>query len=232
MCDHICESCQDKDSSAPTFLHRLCLVTKICFRVSFRVSVNAPYLYNALQILDVGSLRVQYLLHHSIHIRPGSLYRLLSSLWTLLRLWMFCWSLSSALSPLSLPYVRPSIISDVVLSASQLPRGYQLQTNRPRVSVWGGRVTVSGRDKGGAATQRAVTVPGRGRGWGWAVADRPFGAVGRGVHAEGRAVAGGGVAEGRVAKAARWDVNGAQDWTRVRDFRKGGQHIRQVVIVV
>lgn len=68
-----------------------------------------------------------------------------------------------------------------------------------------------GSDKSCAAAQRAVTVPGGGRGGCGAVADGPFGAVGRGVHAEGGAVARRSVAEGWVAEAASWDVNGAQD---------------------
>lgn len=44
-------------------------------------------------------------------------------------------------------------------------------------------------DKGGAAAQRAVTVPGGGGRRGGAVADGPFSAVRRGVHAEGGAEA-------------------------------------------
>lgn len=56
-----------------------------------------------------------------------------------------------------------------------------------------------------------MTVPGRSGGGGRAVADRPFGAVKRRIHAEYGAVAQRGLMEGRVAEAAGWYVNGAQD---------------------
>lgn len=182
---------------------------------------SQPYLDNATQILNVGSLCVQYLLHHPVHIRLGSLHlsSLFTCLWAQFRLWMFCHSLSTALSSLSPPHVHPSIISFIFLPASQLPGWHQFQPYRPRVLVWGPWVTVRCSNKGGAAAQRAVTVPGRSRGRGRAVADRPFGAVWWGVHAEGGAVAQGGVVEGRVAEAAGWYVSGAQDRARVRDFR-------------
>lgn len=120
---------------------------------------------------------------------------------------MFCQSLSTALSPC----VHPSVIPVIFLPASQLPGRHQFQPDRPGVPVRGRRVTVRGGDEGGSAAQRAVTVPGGSGGRGGAVADRPFGAVGGGVHADGGAVARGRVAEGRVAEAAGRDVNGAQD---------------------
>lgn len=176
--------------------------------------IFAPYLYNASQVLDIGSLCVKYLLHHPVHIRLGSLYLispLSSFVQAQLRLRMFCWSLATALPPWPPFFVHPSVISVVFLSASQLPGRNQLQPNRPGVPICGDRVTVRGGDKGGAAAQRAVTVPGGGRGGGGAVADGPFGTVGGGVHAVGGAVARGGVAEGRVAEAADWYVNGTQD---------------------
>ncbi len=145
---------------------------------------------------------------------------------------MFCRSLSTALFSLSPHCVHPSIISVIFLLASQLPGRDQFQPNCPRVPVWSHWVTVRGSNEGGAAAQRAVTVPGGSGWWGGAVADGPFGAVGWGVHAEGGAVARGRVTEGRVAEAAGRYVNGAQDWARVRDFRKWRQRIRQVVIIV
>lgn len=145
---------------------------------------------------------------------------------------MFCRSLFAALSPLPSPHVHPFIVPVLFLPASQLPGRDQFQPNRPGVPVRGHRVTVRGGDEGGAAAQGAVAVPGGGRRRGGAVADGPFGAVGRRVHAEGGAVARGGVAEGWVAEAAGRDVNGAQDRAGVRDFRKRRQRIRQVVIIV
>lgn len=89
-----------------------------------------------------------------------------------------------------------------------------------------------GSHQSGAAAQRAVAVPGRGRGRGGGVADGSVGAVQSGVHAVGRAVTGRDVTKGRVVQTASRQVNGAQDRPSVRDFRKRGQHIGKVVIVV
>lgn len=66
-------------------------------------------------------------------------------------------------------------------------------------------------NKGGAASQRAMAVTGGRRGGGGAVAYRPVCAVEGRVHAEGRAIAQGGVVESRVAEAAGRYVDGAQD---------------------
>lgn len=77
-----------------------------------------------------------------------------------------------------------------------------------------------------------MAVSGGRGGGGRTVADGPFGAVGRGVHAEGGAVAQGGLVEGRVAEAASRYVNGAQGRAGVRDFRQSRQGIGQVVKIV
>lgn len=127
------------------------------------------------------------------------------------------------------PLPPPSVLPVIFILAPQLPGRYQLQPDRPGVLIWGPGVAVRGGDKGGAAPQRAMAVAGGGGGGGRAVADRPV--EGR-VHAEGRAVAQGGVVEGRVAEAAGRYVDGAQGRARVRDLRKRGQNIGQVAIIV
>lgn len=189
----------------------------------------ASYLNDAPQVLDVGSLRVQDLLHHPVNICFGSLTlsRLLC-IWAHFRLWMFCHCLFTAMPP-PLP---PSAISLIFILAPQLPGRHQLQPDCPGVLIWDPGVTVGRGNKGGAASQRAMAVTGGGRGGGRAVANRPVGAVQGRVHAAGRAVAQGGVVESRVAEAAGRYVDGAQDRARVRNLRKRGQNIRQVVIIV
>lgn len=142
---------------------------------------------------------------------------------------MFCRRLFAAVPPRPPPFPA---ISLVFLLAPQLPSRHQLQPDGPGVLIQGPRVTVGRGYKGGAASERAMAVPGGGGGGGGAVADGPVGAVQGRVHAEGRAVAQGGVLESRVAEAAGRYVDGAQDRARVRNLRERRQNIGQVVIVV
>lgn len=77
--------------------------------------------------------------------------------------------------------------------------------------MWGPVVTVGRGNEGGTASQRAMAITGGGRGGGRAVAYWSVDAVKGRVHAEGRTVAQGGVVESRVAEAAVWYADGAQD---------------------
>lgn len=149
------------------------LYTSIWTRIGCCILL-VSYLDYTMQVLNICSLRVQDLLHHPVHIRPGSLNlpRPISYVWTPLRLRVFCRSLSTPL------LAHPSIIPLILIPTSQLPGWDQFQPNGPGVPVWGRWVAVGSGHKRGAAAQRAVTVPGGGRGGGGAVADGPFCAVG------------------------------------------------------
>ena len=195
------------------------------------------YLHDAAQVLHVGALCVQDLLHHAVHIRPGPLpgTRPLSYVRTEVRFRVSGGALPSpcvlfprhataAAAPPStgIPSLPAGPLSiPLRVPAPQLAGRDQLQPDGPGVRVE--RRGGAGPQHHRAPDQGAVAVPRRGRRGRGAVADGPLGAVRGGVHAVGGAVAQRHVAgDGVAQRHAR----------HRRDFWERRQRVSRVVVVI